>query len=67
MVCGFVIEYVIMKANAKIKATSKVATNESSLRPYITVGDATLYLGDVIETLSRLPEESIDLIFADPP
>ena len=56
-----------MKANTKIKATSKVATNESSLGPYITVGDATLYLGDVIETLSKLPEESIDLIFADPP
>jgi len=26
-----------------------------------------LYLGDVIEVLSKLPEASIDLIFADPP
>jgi site-specific DNA-methyltransferase (adenine-specific) len=26
-----------------------------------------LYLGDVIEVLKKLPEESIDLIFADPP
>lgn len=61
------IEYSTMKANAKMKTTSNVATNESSLRPYFAVGDATLYLGDVIETLSKLPEESIDLIFADPP
>ena len=26
-----------------------------------------LFLGDVIETLNQLPEESIDLMFADPP
>jgi site-specific DNA-methyltransferase (adenine-specific) len=26
-----------------------------------------LYLGDAIETLNELPENSIDLIFADPP
>jgi len=26
-----------------------------------------IYHGDVVETLNNLPEESIDLIFADPP
>ena len=26
-----------------------------------------LYLGDVIEVLSKLPDDCIDLIFADPP
>ena len=65
--CGFVIKYSTMNANKKTRITSKVAINEGSLQPYFTVGDATLYLGDVIETLSKLPEESVDLIFADPP
>lgn len=38
-----------------------------NLRPYFEFGHARLYLGDVVETLSKLPEESVDLIFADPP
>ncbi|VVC00396.1 Modification methylase MwoI [uncultured archaeon] len=34
---------------------------------YFKNGDFTLYNADCVETLSRLPEESVDLIFADPP
>lgn len=35
--------------------------------PYYTALNVRLFLGDVVETLNCLPEESIDLIFADPP
>jgi site-specific DNA-methyltransferase (adenine-specific) len=35
--------------------------------PYYRNGDVTLYLGDCIPLLQELPEESVDLIFADPP
>jgi site-specific DNA-methyltransferase (adenine-specific) len=35
--------------------------------PYYRNGDFTLYLGDCIPLLQALPEESVDLIFADPP
>ena len=37
------------------------------LKPYYSEKNVRLYNGDVIETLNALPEESIDLIFADPP
>lgn len=35
--------------------------------PYFRRGDFTLYLGDCVPLLQELPEESVDLIFADPP
>ncbi len=37
------------------------------MKAYFSDIGIRLYLGDVIEVLSKLPEESIDLIFADPP
>ena len=37
------------------------------MKAYFSDTGVRLYLGDVIEVLSQLPEESIDLIFADPP
>jgi site-specific DNA-methyltransferase (adenine-specific) len=37
------------------------------LKPYATVGQATLFLGDAVEVLSRMPPESVDMVFADPP
>src|SRR5271170_6879606 len=36
-------------------------------KPYFKKGDFVLYHGDSIDTLSQLPENSIDMIFADPP
>lgn len=39
----------------------------SKLKPFITVGDANLYLGDCIEVLNAMPEKSVDMVFADPP
>jgi site-specific DNA-methyltransferase (adenine-specific) len=37
------------------------------LSPYKCIGDATLYVGDSIEVLAEFSEESVDMIFADPP
>ncbi|KKW14197.1 MAG: modification methylase protein [Parcubacteria group bacterium GW2011_GWC2_49_9] len=38
-----------------------------AMRPYFQKGDFVLYNGDSIELLNNLPENSIDMIFADPP
>jgi len=37
------------------------------MKAYFSERGIRLYLGDVVEILKELPEESIDLIFADPP
>lgn len=37
------------------------------MKAYFSKNKVRLFLGDIIETLNQLPEESIDLIFADPP
>jgi len=37
------------------------------VKAYFSKNKVRLFLGDVVETLNQLPEESIDLIFADPP
>jgi site-specific DNA-methyltransferase (adenine-specific) len=44
------------------KILSRVET-----KPYFQKGDFVLYHGDSINILSQLPENSIDMIFADPP
>jgi len=36
-------------------------------QPYITTRHSKLYLGDAVDTLNRLPAESVDMVFADPP
>ena len=38
-----------------------------SAKPYFKKGDFVLYSGDSVELLDTLPENSIDMIFADPP
>jgi len=35
--------------------------------PYKKIGDASLYIGDSIEIMAALPENSVKMIFADPP
>ncbi len=37
------------------------------MKAYYAKGGATLYKGDVVEVLATLPEECVDLLFADPP
>lgn len=42
--------------------------NSNRLNPYYQHGDeARLYLGDCVKIMTTMPEESVDLIFADPP
>ena len=41
--------------------------SKTIIKAYFSDIGIRLYHGDVIEVLSRLPKESIDLIFADPP
>jgi site-specific DNA-methyltransferase (adenine-specific) len=36
-------------------------------KPYFTQGDFTLYHGDCLSVLSTLPDNSVDMLFADPP
>ena len=36
-------------------------------KPYYTEDNISLYVGDSIKVLSKLPEKSVDVIFADPP
>lgn len=38
-----------------------------TLIPYWREHNVRLYLGDIIDTLAHLPDECVDLIFADPP
>lgn len=40
---------------------------ESNLKPYFEVPNARLFHGDCLEVLAKLPDESVDMIFADPP
>jgi site-specific DNA-methyltransferase (adenine-specific) len=40
---------------------------KTNLEPYYKNGDFELYLSDCIKFLNTLPEESVDMIFADPP
>ena len=36
-------------------------------KPYFKQGNFVLYLGDCLKILAQLPENSVDMIFADPP
>src|SRR3989344_4436721 len=46
---------------------SKKLLSNIKQRPYFSDKDFALYLGNSINILSSLPENSIDMIFADPP
>jgi len=37
------------------------------LKPYFKDNNFTLYMGDCLKILDKLPENSVDMIFADPP
>ncbi|MDR1319003.1 MAG: site-specific DNA-methyltransferase, partial [Treponema sp.] len=43
------------------------AVNAAEITPYCRVKNAVLFNGDCLEILSHLPENSIAMIFADPP
>lgn len=37
------------------------------MEPYFSLKNIRLYLGDILEVLNKLPDDCIDMIFADPP
>ena len=41
--------------------------NEDRMEPYFTDGQVSLYLGDCLDVLAELPDDSIDSIVTDPP
>jgi len=47
--------------------TCKQALINNLPEAYFTAAGVHLYRGDVLDTLAKIPAESIDLIFADPP
>jgi len=44
-----------------------VLSLREEITPFITTKHSRLYLGDAVETLNRLPAESVDMVFADLP
>lgn len=54
------------KSNQMPSSPEKVLASIKQ-RPYFISGDFVLYNGDSVELLGQLPENSIDMIFADPP
>ena len=50
------------------KATGDSASSQQSVvRDGTAIEDGTIIAGDCISAMQRLPEESVDLVFADPP
>lgn len=41
--------------------------NENKITPYFRTSDFSLYNNDCIEVMSKFPDNSVDMIFADPP
>ena len=50
-----------------IMAINKKVLTSVKQKPYFVKGDFVLYNDDSLNTLAQLPENSIDMIFADPP
>jgi site-specific DNA-methyltransferase (adenine-specific) len=55
-----------MKKGVAAKSSPKILSNIST-RPYFQKDDFVLYQGDSIYLLQQIPENSVDMIFADPP
>lgn len=50
-----------------LQAPSKKILSHISEAPYFHKGDFVLYNADCLKILKQLPENSVDMIFADPP
>ena len=49
-----------------VKYVSQNGT-QPSIRPTLKTDDTALYVGDCLEVMSRIPDNYVDMIFADPP
>lgn len=56
-----------MSEGSKVAAKTKTATKKAGKKPYFKANDFVLYLDDSIDFLKKMPKESVDVIFADPP
>jgi len=56
-----------MSKRATIKDVKNLLKFEVDLSPYYLKDDFVLYHGDCMEVLKQIPDESVDMIFADPP
>lgn len=54
-------------SNKKVLATKEKILNSVKTKPYFKDGDFVLYNTDCLDILNALPENSVDMIFADPP
>ena len=55
------------KINEMPTAVRTATTIKAGLKPYFQEGNFSLYQGDTLYLLSQIPENSIDMVFADPP
>jgi site-specific DNA-methyltransferase (adenine-specific) len=60
-------QQITMPQKAFNHIVSGISVPLADLRPYYEQDRLRLYNDDCLEVLSRIPEDSIDMIFADPP
>lgn len=53
--------------NPSMPVTDKNIVSIGQTKPYFKDGDFTLYNGDCLNILKLIPDNSVDMIFADPP
>lgn len=61
------VENILSPGKTYGKVISAVITADKIIDPYYTDNFNTIFNADCLEILSRLPDESVDMIFADPP
>ena len=65
---GVVLDVIKEEKSGEIKLPEYKATEKTPLQnPYYKKSGFTLYHGDSLGVLSKLPENSVDMVFADPP
>jgi site-specific DNA-methyltransferase (adenine-specific) len=63
----YIVEKEISPQNAFQKVFKSISTNIINVEPYFSSDNSIIYNQDCLEILSRIPENSIDVVFADPP
>ena len=58
---------IIQHTNSKPMSVRKKILDSVKQKPYFSKGDFVLYKNDCLKLLTQLPDNSIDMIFADPP
>lgn len=68
LIQGIVLDVIREEGSAEIKLPEHKAPEKSPLQnPYYKKPRFALYHGDSLDILSKLPENSVDMVFADPP